>query len=302
MSRILFCNITYMEHYDLINFPNDIPRYGGSYVKDTGSAFESWNFHKYSDGYYGFVETKYTKKQTAVEQYARQLHIERIAPEAKGDSVDNVMVFFCAHSDIQDETVLVGWYPNATVYRRRKKHEDGHTYNIYSQAAVLLPSSARTMIIPRANKKGVGFGSDNLWYAEKGSAQELINEIYRLTGSSEETIAHAIEREADGMSIEELNVAAEAYQATTTLRKRNPYLPAIAKKRANGICQLCQKAAPFVDEKGNPYLEAHHIVPLSANGPDCLENMVALCPNCHRMVHHVPTAEDIAVMKGNALR
>lgn len=300
MPRILFCNIAYMEYYDLIIYPNDTPKHGGSYVKDTGSAFESWNFHRYPDGYYGFVETKYTKKQTAVEQYARQLHIERIDPEAAGDSVDHVMVLFCAHSDALDETVLVGWYPDATVYRRRRKHEDGHTYNLHSQSALLLPPSARTMVIPRANKQGVGFGSDNLWYAEKEEAQELINEVYRFIGSSESVIQQAIESQADGMSAAELAAAANTYQATATLRRRNPYLPALAKKRANGICQLCRKSAPFVDEKGNPYLEAHHIVPLAENGPDCLENMVALCPNCHRKVHHVPAQENIEKMKNAA--
>ena len=35
------------------------------------------------------------------------------------------------------------------------------------------------------------------------------------------------------------------------------------KKRANGVCQYCQQAAPFIDKNGNPYLEVHHVIWLS---------------------------------------
>jgi 5-methylcytosine-specific restriction protein A len=59
----------------------------------------------------------------------------------------------------------------------------------------------------------------------------------------------------------------------------------LAKRRAQGICQLCDDPAPFVDKKGNPFLETHHIVWLSKDGEDTIENTVALCPNCHRKMH-----------------
>ena len=51
--RVLFCNIAWMKFYDHIAFPEDKPRHGGSFVNDTGSAFECWNFHRYEDGYFG---------------------------------------------------------------------------------------------------------------------------------------------------------------------------------------------------------------------------------------------------------
>lgn len=37
---------------------------------------------------------------------------------------------------------------------------------------------------------------------------------------------------------------------------------------------------------GEPYLEVHHVIPLSQNGEDTLENAEALCPNCHREKHY----------------
>ena len=49
---------------------------------------------------------------------------------------------------------------------------------------------------------------------------------------------------------------------------RNPYIAEATKRRANGICQLCRKAALFTRLDGNPYLESHHIIWLSEGGSD----------------------------------
>ncbi len=80
---------------------------------------------------------------------------------------------------------------------------------------------------------------------------------------------------------------------TTAERVRNPYLPEIAKRRANGVCQLCGNVLDFTDAAGRPFLEAHHIIPLGDDGPDELDNLVALCPNCHRKMHVAKRNEDI---------
>lgn len=54
--------------------------------------------------------------------------------------------------------------------------------------------------------------------------------------------------------------------------------------RARGICELCG-APGFTTVNGDVYLETHHVVPLSENGPDHERNVVALCPNDHREAH-----------------
>lgn len=58
-----------------------------------------------------------------------------------------------------------------------------------------------------------------------------------------------------------------------------------AKRKADGVCQLCNKPAPFKDPDGEPFLEIHHIIPLAEGGEDSIGNVVALCPNCHRRMH-----------------
>ena len=73
---------------------------------------------------------------------------------------------------------------------------------------------------------------------------------------------------------------------------RDPYIAEWAKRRSGGICQLCDQSAPFLNSKGEPYLESHHIIWLSKGGDDTIENTVALCPNCHRKMHVVNASED----------
>jgi 5-methylcytosine-specific restriction protein A len=77
---------------------------------------------------------------------------------------------------------------------------------------------------------------------------------------------------------------------------RNPYIAEFTKKRANGVCELCKRPAPFVDKNGDPYLESHHIVWLSQKGLDAPENTVALCPNCHKRMHVRDDATDVATL------
>ena len=72
-----------------------------------------------------------------------------------------------------------------------------------------------------------------------------------------------------------------------TIFIRSPYVVELAKRLAKGICQDCDQPAPFVSKITNePYLEVHHICPLSEGGKDIIENVIALCPNCHRKRHY----------------
>ncbi|GGX32882.1 hypothetical protein GCM10007242_44850 [Pigmentiphaga litoralis] len=72
-----------------------------------------------------------------------------------------------------------------------------------------------------------------------------------------------------------------------TAFQRDPFVIAAALRRANGTCDMCKAPAPFLrSSDGSPYLEVHHIRRLADDGQDTLENVQALCPNCHRASHH----------------
>ncbi len=73
---------------------------------------------------------------------------------------------------------------------------------------------------------------------------------------------------------------------TSVIYQRNPLVFAERLDIANGVCERCNKPAPFNKVKdGSPYLEVHHIVQLAHGGDDTVENTIALCPNCHREKH-----------------
>lgn len=84
---------------------------------------------------------------------------------------------------------------------------------------------------------------------------------------------------------------------TTTQRDRDPYVSEYVKRRAKGICDLCEMPAPFKDKKGRPYLENHHVKWLANGGEDTKENAVALCPNCHRKMHTLNLPEDVSALE-----
>lgn len=73
---------------------------------------------------------------------------------------------------------------------------------------------------------------------------------------------------------------------------RDERVRAEALRRARGTCQACDEAAPFARADGTPYLESHHLVHLAERGHDTLENIAALCPNCHRALHYAADRED----------
>ncbi|WP_309666584.1 HNH endonuclease [Tabrizicola sp.] len=68
---------------------------------------------------------------------------------------------------------------------------------------------------------------------------------------------------------------------------RNQYVVAEVLFRANGHCEHCKEKALFDRLKDStPYLEVHHKIRLVDDGDDTVANAIALCPNCHREVHH----------------
>lgn len=80
---------------------------------------------------------------------------------------------------------------------------------------------------------------------------------------------------------------------TVEVRDRCEFVKQIALEHASGICQLCDHPGPFKKPDGNPFLEVHHIKWLSKNGPDTEENVIGLCPNCHKKMHILDEHSDV---------
>ncbi|HOT04322.1 MAG TPA: HNH endonuclease signature motif containing protein [Methanolinea sp.] len=123
-----------------------------------------------------------------------------------------------------------------------------------------------------------------------------------------EEILKKEEEEAQSLSYRQLQKKSEESPdyppkviVTSTAFLRSSYIANFVKRRANGICQLCNNPAPFNNKNGQPYLESHHIDWLSEGGIDKIENSVALCPNCHAKMHILNLEKDKKRLKRIAL-
>ena len=139
---------------------------------------------------------------------------------------------------------------------------------------------------------------------------KLISEDKPLLQKSEiDNLQHVKEKKAIRLSDDELKKRAlksikKAGNRTvsTTQHDRSPWISEYIKRKANGVCQLCNKKAPFLNQKGVPYLETHHIIWLSKGGEDSVHNTVALCPNCHRKMHILNNKSDRDILTNVAAK
>ena len=209
--RILFCNIAWMKEYRGNEDGNDTPLNGGSYVDETGDAHEKYNFFPIhfegeEDSYcLGFFETKSHNGKDV-----NQMHIENIAGCElckKEESVEDVLVVYCAKHPAHNFTTVVGWYKHATVFRHYQEIEFGEgdfqSYNAIAKTkdCVLLPTSARSTIfqwkVPR--KTGgcaYGFGRANVWYASEDD-KRLKEFLERLSSQIESYSGENMIRESE---------------------------------------------------------------------------------------------------------
>lgn len=84
----------------------------------------------------------------------------------------------------------------------------------------------------------------------------------------------------------------KTYEGQTKQFFRDPQVKAYVLRQARGKCQACQIQAPFKTARGHDFLEVHHLLPLAQGGTDRVQNCVALCPNCHRALHHAGDAQE----------
>jgi len=138
-----------------------------------------------------------------------------------------------------------------------------------------------------------------VWIFPLRFEKEFAKEIY-LSEEDKIRIQNEEYKSAKKLSLKDLKKRISIRRKEISKRKsstiyfdRDPYLAEYVKRLANGNCDLCENPAPFVNKKRIPYLESHHLIWLSKDGKDELDNTVALCPNCHRKMHILNIKSDI---------
>jgi len=112
-----------------------------------------------------------------------------------------------------------------------------------------------------------------------GSIYELLIEEAEFESNVDEELDVKDAKPPEGNKNPEKNIKEVVYI------KRDPKVKAHLIKISNGICENCGEKA-FKKVSSKPYLEIHHLIRLSDNGPDTIDNAVAVCANCHRQLHY----------------
>jgi 5-methylcytosine-specific restriction protein A len=81
--------------------------------------------------------------------------------------------------------------------------------------------------------------------------------------------------------------------ARRTYYERSAVVRAYVLQRAAGLCESCGHPAPFIRLDGTPYLEPHHTRRVADGGPDHPRWVGALCPTCHRNIHHGKDGQEL---------
>lgn len=174
---------------------------------------------------------------------------------------------------------------------------DVHTGTNYGEKKI--PSKVFDEIANISIKYAKPWTTDTIRRVPNSELPLIISELLSITDINKTSKKKILDEEIQELSLEAIkkralsaNPVSKKQKTETTTYSRDPFVSAYAKKRANGICQLCNLPAPFKDLNGEPYLESHHIVWLSKGGKDTIENTVALCPNCHRKMHVLDLLDD----------
>lgn len=114
--------------------------------------------------------------------------------------------------------------------------------------------------------------------AEKRESEPVINQPDSNKGLTD------LRRKAERVATE--NPARDTSATPGSAYQRSESIKQYAKARADGKCEYCGDQAPFETPEGEPYLEVHHIDELGEGGEDSPDKVVALCPSCHKEIHH----------------
>jgi hypothetical protein len=147
---------------------------GGAFVEEHGYGHEIFNFQPFEGRVFGYVQPRRTAYN---DQPGPGINLNRLGASSDDDSLSGVVAVWVARSP-QGRSFIVGWYANATIYRRwqppppgANRRYEGNEFGYYvtaaSSDATLLPSDERIFQVPRGEG---GIGQANVWYADSPDA------------------------------------------------------------------------------------------------------------------------------------
>lgn len=124
--------------------------------------------------------------------------------------------------------------------------------------------------------------------------KEKLNLIATALNISEDRIIHTA-------SIQDIDEPVRRRSIFTRIDEDRFMIPSSGMEKTvlelvGGVCELCGDFFPY----GEIFLETHYIRWLNDGGKPTIDNVVALCPNCHKKIHLFNDPDDIHKLQAAA--
>ena len=217
LPKMLFLNIGWMKWYGGPR-ADDRTRGNFKWLKGKDHGHECYNF--VAKG--GFCRGHHPGSS--------RININALGAEHKAEKVDGILVVWFSKDPRNKKAVIIGWHPNATVYREWQTipGEDGFTlygeHVSFKTAAkgdgcVLLTESQRQFPIPNHSQMAGGYGQSAIWYGGNDNFRncvwEFISEHQKIKSRNQSGVGHNSDTE-QRLLIEKIAIeAAFQYYSST---------------------------------------------------------------------------------------
>ncbi len=284
--EILVCRVAWMAAY---RSNRERAVGGGRFVDEGNVPHESLNFLPVGGTYYGYVKYR-----------GQQLRIEHLGVARGDDTVNDVLVVFCAEHPTSGDFLVVGWYNDATVSRHRIRRPNSRRWvSFTADDATLVTEAERCFRIPRARDNPPsgfgGIGNQNIWY---GLSNEAAQNVPGVQAFRERLMAYV---GAHGMAQPPEEVSAVEWRQ----RRLSERLERRGNNRRFIDCKgyQCEACNWSIDEDerevwGSSF-ELHHLTPVhelreNETREVHADDFAVLCASCHRAIHRTEFVSDVA--------
>lgn len=149
-------------------------------------------------------------------------------------------------------------------------------------------STGRPWQYEQANIDGKNYGLNSL--------NEITQDISVFLENYDQLIDRKIKRGKlrEEIAVEEINLSKlpkKSHVASSSKWKTNRKIRDQALQKAGRKCEFQESHITFIDNNKNTFMEGHHLVPLEYQdlfheSLDFIDNIVSLCPTCHREIHY----------------
>ncbi|WP_434404693.1 DUF3883 domain-containing protein [Sphingobium sp. DN12] len=160
VAPMIFFNIGWMTNY-LGAVSDDLTLGGHGHLKTSTHGGEAYNFVPFEGRFLGYRPTG-----------EKGINIRRLGASPKDESISGVTVVWMARRPNSQDTVVVGWYRNATVHRNvqtapvapHTREWPEYMVDAAIEDCRLLPVTARNFQILSAHRVDGGFGQSPTYY------------------------------------------------------------------------------------------------------------------------------------------